>query len=333
MTRHTCRVLAWAVIASAWLVGCGDPPPPAKVDVPKPIRVGVFQIVEHPVVNELRFGFEEAIKAAGTVGGRPIELKYKNAQNDAAQIEEIARSFIAEQVDLVYALGTPVVVSIANKTRKIPIVAGAMTDPVAAAVAESWEKPGRNVTGTSDLPPVKAQLELAKRLLPQLRVVGVIYNSGESNSVAVMERARVAAKELGLELAERTVVTTTDVAAAATSLVGKCQAVYVPPDNTVHAALPNVLQTCSQARLPVFDCTADSVKQGALFALTVDYRELGRLSGRVALSILEGKDPASMPFVMIDKPALKFNSTVAKALEITLPQDVLDKGEDLGSVK
>lgn len=288
----------------------------------KPLVVGIFQIVEHPVCDAAREGFEEEMKKGGDIKGRPVRITLQNAHGDNALIDQIATKFVADRVDLVYVLGTPCAQAIASKTREIPIVLGGATDPVAAKMADSWEKPGHNVTGTSDLPPVDAQFAMLKEILPKARRIGIIYNAGESNSVAVVDRAKRTAEKAGLALVLRSVTGTAEVPQAATSLVGNCDAIYIPTDNTTHAALPALMQAARAGNLPVFNCTEESVKEGALFALAVDYREIGRLSARMAQEILEGKNPAEMPIRLLDNPSLVLNLDSAEALSVNLSEAV-----------
>jgi putative ABC transport system substrate-binding protein len=300
---------------------CGGDPSSTDPKQPGSVVVGLFQIVDHPAVDQIRGGFEGVLKGE-SVSGKTIKFDHKNAQNDSSLVDQIAERYVANQVDLVFAMGTPCVLAMAAKSRKIPVVAGAMTDPVAGGVAASWAAPGRNVTGTSDLPPVHDQFALAKQLIPSLSRVGLVMCPSEANSVAVMARAREAAKALGLTLVEKAALNTAEVATAVSALVGNCEAVYVPPDNTVHAALASVVQVARAAKLPVFDCTEDSVRAGALFALAVDYKVLGELSGKMALEILRGGNPATMPIRVIDRPSLVLNADVATALGIEIPSDV-----------
>lgn len=330
MPGQLIRTLSPLLVAS-FLIGCPPPsnqvpgstaPTGSAAPTSPSLTIGLFQLVDHPAIDQLREGFKEAIAQHGPIGGRSIEFDYQNAQNEPAQIEQIANKYVGDRVDLVYAMGTPCVQSMAQKTRDIPIVVGAMTDPVSAGVAATWDRPGGNVTGTSDQPPVQAQFELAKQLVPTLRRVGLLYNAGESNSTVVVSRVRTVATELGLTVVERTVTSTAEVSAAAESLVGNCDAIYLPPDNTVHAAIPAVIEAANAGRLPVFDCTEDSVRAGALFALGVDYRELGRLSGRMAIDILSGNPPAQMPIRVIDRPSLFLNAQTATRLSLSLSEEV-----------
>ncbi len=293
-----------------------------------PIRIGLFQIVEHTDVNALRNGFWEVVAPASPLDGRPIEFTMENAQNDNTMIEQISDRFVAARPHLIYVMGSSCAVSLAAKTRSIPIVLGAMTDPVAAEIVQAWERPGCNVTGTSDLPDVEKQLHLVSRLL-QVKRLGALYNQGEKNSVSTIKKVRETCARLGWQLVERTAANTGEVSPAATSLVGACDLIYVPPDNTIHAALHSVISTAEAARLPVVGCTESVVVSGGLFALAVDYRELGRLSGEMAIEILNGKNPVEMPIRTIEEPRLILNVGTARRLGIEIPEDLMESASRL----
>src|SRR5690606_1264247 len=241
-----------------------------------PLRVGITQIVEHPALDAARQGFIERMAELGYREGVDVVYDIHSAQGDTGTAMTIAQKFAADRVDLVLAIATPTAQAAAQVIRDIPILITAVTDPVSAELVESIERPGTNVTGTSDLTPVRAQLELLKLLAPSARRVGVIYNSGEVNSVVQVELARRAAADLGLEIVEAIAVNSSEVLQAAQSLVGRVDALYVPTDNTVVSAIEAVVLVAERARLPLISGEDLSVEQGALATVGLDYKQLGR---------------------------------------------------------
>jgi len=289
----------------------------------KPIRIAVFQIVDYELIANMRRAFAEEIQKSDLAKKRAVVVQeQKDAHNDVNLTNQIADQLIADKPDLIYVLGTPAAQALVQRTTTIPIVQGAVTDPVAAGMAASWEGSGRNYAASTDFPPVEAQFDLLGKILPKAKRVGAIYSSAESNSQALMTRVRPACKARGYELVERPVTGTAEVTMSATALVGKVDVIYVTTDNTVLTALPTLLEIARDNKIPVVTCTKEDVKQGALFALGASYEELARIAARIAVRILSGENPATIPIAFIDKPELYWNQGVAERLGISLPPDL-----------
>ena len=218
----------------------------SAVSFAQPLQIGVLQLVEHPALDAARQGFIDRLSELGY----EAEFDIQSAQNEMSIAVTIAQKFKSDRKDLVLAIATPAAQAAVNVIDDIPILITAVTDPVAAQLVDSIERPGGNLTGTSDLTPVRTQLELLTQIVPNARRVGVLYNSGEVNSVVQVQIARDAARDLGLTLVEATAATTAEVLQAAQSLVGRVDAIYVPTDNTVVAAIESVVLVSEQARLP-----------------------------------------------------------------------------------
>src|SRR5690554_5690043 len=241
-----------------------------------PLRIDITQIVEHPSLDQARQGFIDRLSELGYAEGIDIVYDIQSAQGDLATAQTIARKFQSDGVDLILAIATPTAQAAAHIVKDIPILITAVTDPVAAELVESIERPGTNVTGTSDLTPVRAQLELLKEIAPNAKRVGIVYNAGEVNSVVQVEIARAAAAELGLTIVEATAGNSSEVLQAAQSLQGRVDAIYVPTDNTVVSALESVVGVAERAGIPLIAGEADSVAKGALATVGIDYYMLGR---------------------------------------------------------
>jgi putative ABC transport system substrate-binding protein len=203
----------------------------------QPLVIGVTQIVEHPALDAARDGFIAALEEAGYKEGEDVVYDLQNAQGDFTNAISIAQKFKDDKVDLIVAIATPTAQAALQVNQEIPIVINAVTDPVAASLAKSWESSGNNLTGMSDAAPNKQQVELIPLFLPEAKNVGTIYNAGEANSVVQIEVARETCKELGLNLIEVTVSNSSEVLMAAQSLAGRVEAIYIVTDNTVVSAL------------------------------------------------------------------------------------------------
>lgn len=290
------------------------------------LKVGIVQIVEHPALDSAREGFIDVLTEHGYVEGENIAYQIQNAQGDMATANTIAQKFKNESLDLILAIATPTAQAVANLVKDKPILITAVTDPVAAGLVESAEKPGTNVTGTNDLQPMEGQFKLAQDLVPGARTVGIIYNAGETNSVTQVSMAKEIAAQLGLEVVEATADTSAGVLQAAQSFVGKADFIYVPTDNTVVSAISSVVKVAEENKIPIIAGEENSVFQGALATVGVNYYRLGRQTAEMAVKIIQGEaKPETMPIESQKETELVINVDAAKAMGISIPDALGDK--------
>ncbi|CEA07130.1 ABC transporter substrate binding protein [Arthrobacter saudimassiliensis] len=293
---------------------------------PESISIGISQLVEHPSLDAAREGFVRALEENGYTEGENLELDVQNAQADQATATTIASTFAADGKDLVLAIATPAAQAAAQAIPDIPVLFTAVTEPEVAGLVSSWDAPGANVTGTSDLNPVAEQLGLIKELDPDAKSVGIVYSSGEVNSEVQVELAEEAAKELGLEVKLATVSNSAEVQQATESL--DVDALYIPTDNNVVSALQTVIQIAEAKQLPVVVGEGDSVENGGVATYGLDYESLGYQTGLMALKVLEdGADPAEMPVETLEEIQLIINKSAAERLGVELSQEMLDKAD------
>jgi putative ABC transport system substrate-binding protein len=315
------------------LVGCGQKQDssqgaPAPEDK-KVVNLGIIQLVEHPSLDAARQGFLDILQENGYQEGDNLKVVFKNAQADMSIAQSIAQQFAQDSPDLILAIATPAAQAMAQATQEIPILITAVTDPVGAKLAESLERPGKNVTGTSDYFSVKEQILLLKEIVPHGTRIGLMYNSGEQNSVVQAEEVKAVAQELSLAVVEATPTNSSEVLQAAQSLIGKVDAIYVPTDNTVVSALEAVMKVSYENHIPMFPGEGDSVKRGGLATVGVDYYKLGRQTGEKALQILEGANPAEIPIDVQSDFSITVNLKAAKEMNVTVPQHILDRASEV----
>ncbi len=309
------------VLMTGLAAGCGgtQEKPAAK----KMYNVGVAQLVEHAALDAANKGFVDGLASKGFKEGQNIKFDKQNAQADQSNLQNIAQRFVTNKVDLICAIATPTAQTMANATKTIPIVGTAITDYEAAKLVKSKDKPGTNVTGTTDMNPVKEQIELALKLVPKAKTLGLIYCSSEVNSQLQAQMAKDAAKAKGLKVLETTVSTVNDIQQAAQNLVGKADVIYVPTDNVLASAMPTLTKITNEAKIPVVCGEAGMVKGGGVATLAVDYYKLGFTTGEMAADILSGKAKASE---MAIKAQTKFETVINKAevekLGLKLPADL-----------
>ena len=310
------RMLAFALIGSVAAALAG----PAFAQEIK--TVAVTAIVEHPALDAARKGIKDELAAAGYEDGRNLEFEFESAQGNPATAAQIARKFVGDAPDVIVPISTPSAQAVVAATKEIPVVFTAVTDPVGAKLVFDLTRPGGNVTGMSDLSPIGLHLGLISEIAPETRRLGVIYNPGEANSVTLVELIRKEAPERGLEIVEAPAPRSADVLAAAQSLVGKVDAIYVPTDNTVVTALEAVVKVGTDNQLPVFAGDTDSVPRGAIAALGFNYYDLGRQTGQiVAARAARARSPATFRSRASRTTELYVNPGAAEAMGVTIPPD------------
>lgn len=291
----------------------------------KPYEIGVVQLIEHNALDAAYDGFVAALADHGYVDGEGISLDFQNAQGDMSNLSTIGDRFVSQKKDMILAITTDAAQAMAGKTEIIPIVATAVTSYETAGLVESESAPGGNLTGTSDMNPVAAQIGLIAELVPQAQTIGLIYNSSEDNSVLQAGIAREAIEALGLAWVELTVTSVNDVQQTMQSLVGKCDAIYIPTDNTLAAAMPIVYDVAGPAGIPTICGESNMVLEGGLATMGIDYYDLGYKTGLMAIEVLGGADPATMPIQYADaSDAVTINGLVAEEMGYQAPEKYAD---------
>jgi len=296
------------------------------------LKIGISQIVEHPALDNCRDGFVDGLKQAGYVPGEDVIYDFQNAQGEFSNAISIAQKFKDDRVDMIVAISTPIAQACAQVTSDIPIIIGAITDPVAANIAESWESSGNNITGMSDAAPNEAQLKLIPRFFPEAKRVGTVYNAGEANSVVQVELSKEICSDLGLELIEATVSNSNEVLMAAQSLAGRVDVFYIVTDNVAVSAISSIVKVSMDEKIPIILADPTNVADGGFASFGIDYFTLGQKSAEKAVQVLEGKHPSEIPIGKLDKPEdLKFviNLDIAELINIDVSDEMLQEADSV----
>ena len=310
-----------AVLMSTSMVFAGGAKESASGE--KVYKIGVVQLVEHSALDASYQGFVDGLAEAGLVDGQNIQIDYQNAQGEQANCVTIAQKLVNDRSDLILAIATPAAQAVANLTRNIPILVTAVTDPASAQLVKSNELPGTNVSGTSDLTPVEAQIKLAKQMVPNLQTIGLLYCSSEQNSKFQIDIAKKVCDELGINYVEATVSNSNEIQQVTQSLVGKVEAIYSPTDNMIAAGMATVALVTNPAKIPVFCGEQGMTEMGGLATYGINYYELGKQTAKQAVAILkEGKNPADMPIEYLANGDLYVNMDTAQAIGITIPEEI-----------
>ena len=283
-------------------------------------KIGITQIVAHPALDSAREGFKDEIKESGL----NVTFDEKNANGEVATANMIANNFVTEKVDLIYAIATSTAQSAAQATNKLPVVFSAITDPEAAGLIKE------NVTGISDRVNVKQQLELLLKLDSKIKKVGVIYNSSEQNSKVQVDDLKKAASELGITIVEKSVTQVSEIPQASEALVRESDALYLPTDNLVASVINLITEKATAAKKVAFGAEAAHVKGGALITQGIDYYEMGKEAGKIAVEILKnGKKPSEIKFKKMDLNDIVINNKTLAAIGINLPEDIKSKAKTI----
>lgn len=293
----------------------------------KVVNIGIIQLVEHPALDASRKGFIDALNSKGFTDGEKIKLDYKNAQGEIPTSQTIANNFVSSKKDLIFAIATPAAQAAFNSTKDIPILVTAVTDPLKSGLVKSMDKPLTNVTGTSDALPMDKQFALMKKLVPNCKKIGILYNTSEANSEIAVKAAKEQAAKMNLELSVAGITSSNDISQALDSLISKIDLLYTPTDNLIASSMTLISSKCLEKKIPVIGAEKAHVEAGALATEGVDYYKLGFQTGLMAIDIMEGKKPADMAIQTLKEAKLTINGDTASKLNITIPSDLKNKAE------
>ena len=328
-------ILSWILIVSG-LVSCAKTSSSNESEKTKDISensneaqeiytIGINQLVQHDALDASREGFIEGLKEKGFEEGKNLKINYQNAQGDIAIAKTISDQFVTSKVDMIFAIATSSLQASYNATKDIPIVFTAVTDPIDAGVAESWESSGTNVTGTSDMVSMEEQLSLLTTLVPDIKTLGVIYNSSEANSLAQVQELKREADKNGIDIKEISVTTVNEINQNLNAAIASIDALYAPTDNTVASAYDLVGNICVNKNIPILCGEEAGVSKGGLCSIGIDYFKLGKEAGYKAAEILNGTKPSDIEISTLSDMSITINTDVAEKLNITIPEDINTK--------
>lgn len=289
--------------------------------------VAITSIVEHPALDAFKDGVVEALATGGFKEGDNLRVKYQTAQGNTGTAAQIARQYVGESPDAIVAIGTPSAQAVVAATKSIPVVFGAVTDPVAAQLVKERGPSGTNVTGMSDELPLEASLALIKKALPNVQKVGLVYNPGEINSKIVVDQLNKLMPQYDLTLVEAAAPRTVDVSSAARSLVGKSDMIFSTTDNNVIATYESLTKVSMDSKLPLIASDTDSVTRGAIAALGVNYKQLGVQAGEMVVRILNGEQPGDISWETSNRLETHLNKKMAERIGVQFSEELLNSAE------
>lgn len=289
-------------------------------------KIGLIQYMEHPSLDTIREAFMSRLEEWG-YDETKVEIDYQNAAGEMANANTICQKFVGDKADMIVAIATPAAQAAVSATEgtDTKVLFAAVNDPEKDLGIKNPESPEGNVTGTSDRIPVTAAVDLALQADPNLTTFGLLYNSGESNSVNAAEEAKAYCEEKGLTVVEGTVSNTSEIQQVATTLCDQADAIFTSTDNSIAASIAVVVEATRNSKTPWYVGADSMVQDGALAAIGINYEELGRQNADMAVEIMEGKAISEVPVYFFEEYETYINQTTLDAMEITMPEDVLAK--------
>lgn len=281
-------------------------------------KIGICNYVDDASLNQIVDNVRRTLEEIEEERGVSIELLYDNCNADATVMEQIISNFIAEDVDLMVAVATPVAMRMQALTEdnEIPVVFAAVSDPVGTGIVESLEAPGANVTGTSDFLDTNAIMNLIFALKPETETVGLLYDVGQDSSAAPIAAAKAYLTEKGIRVIEHTGSTVDEIMMAAQAMAAdNVDAVFTPTDNSIMKAELAIYETLAEAGIPHFTGADSFALNGAFLGYGVDYANLGAETARVIEAILlDGAEPAETAVKTFDNGTATVNTEICGQL-------------------
>lgn len=294
--------------------------PKNKSDMP---YVAITAIVEHPALDDVRYGLLAELADAGMKDGENLKINFQSAQGNTATAGQIAKQFVGDEPDVIVAIATPSAQSVVAATNTIPVVFAAVTDPVEAKLVPSWEASKTNVTGLSDLLPLEPQIKLMKQIIPNLKNVGYVYSPSEVNSTVVLKELEEKLTADGINVVPAPAQRTTDIPMATRSLKGKVDVIYTSLDNNVVSAYESMYQAAKESKIPLIASDTGSVARGAVAALGVNYHDMGRQAGKMVVRILNGEKAGDIKPETMETLDLHISPKHAEEEGISLPEVII----------
>lgn len=284
----------------------------------KTYKIGISQIVSHQALDKAREGFKDALAEAGI----KAEFDEQNAQGDVTIANTIANKFVTDKVDLVFAVATPTAQAMANASDDIPILFSAVTDPKAAGLV----KP--NVTGSSDKVDIEQQIVLLREISGDAKKIGFLYNSSEENSLVQLEELKKVAGKYNFEVVEQGISSANELPQAIDKMITQVDVIYLPTDNLISSSSALIAEKANAAKKITFAAESGMLENGIFITKGIDYYQLGKEAGKLAVEILkDGKKPSELPYKISETVEIAVNKQTLEQLGIKLPDDIMSKAK------
>ena len=303
-----------AILLTAAVLLCGI----AFAEAKTTYKIGICNYVDDASLNQIVENIENRLDAIGAERGVTFEIHYENCNADASVMNQIIADFIADDVDLMIGVATPVAMTMQAMTEdnQIPVVFAAVSDPLSAGLVESLEAPGANITGTSDFLNTSAVLNLILAANPDVKTIGLLFDVGQDASTTPIADAKAFLDEKGIAYKEYTGTNVSEVSMAADAAIADgVDALFTPTDNTIMTAELTIYEALAEAGIPHYTGADSFALNGAFLGYGVDYANLGVETANMAAGILvDGNEPATTPVMTFDNGTATINTETCEAL-------------------
>ena len=309
--------LGLALTIAASIAGCtNSETQQASDDAVK--KIAIIQLIDNGAFTQMREGLKTEIEESGIA----VEFEELNAQGDATTLQTYVQNAISKNVDMIATIATPATQATVAAQTDIPNVFVAVSDPVTSQILTTMEAPDKNATGTQNPIPVKKIFETSKKLTPDVKTYGIIYAESETNAVSTANQAKEYLDSVGIEYTEKTVANSADIQMAVGMLLEKCDALFIPNSAIIQDAMPVIMDAANRMKKPVYGSSAVMSESGALASVAISDFEIGRISGEMAVEILNGKAVCEVPAKAVEATVTTVNKATAQTLGITIPSDM-----------
>ena len=307
------------IMAAACMAACSPSnSAPASDADGKTVKVGICNYVDDASLNQIVENIQARLKEIGDEKGVAFDVSYDNCNADANLLTQIISNFIADDVDIMIGVATPVAMAMqaATEDNGIPVVFAAVSDPVGAGLVESMEAPGRNVTGTSDYLDTAAVMQLITAADPDAKNIALLYDIGQDSSTAAIAHAKEYLDANGIAYGEYTGTTVDEVTLAVQALIADgVDAVFTPTDNTIMKSELSIYEMLQEAGIPHYTGADSFALNGAFLGYGVDYVALGVETANMAADIaLDGAKPAETAVKTFDNGCATINTETCEKL-------------------
>ena len=284
------------------------------------LKIGIIQYMSHPSLDNCYNGIISALENSGI----EYTVDYQTGSSSSADADctNFAKNMVAANYDMIIAIATPAAKAAfaATDDTEIPVIFCAVSDPIAAGLVESMEAPGYICTGTSDVLDLAAQVAIIKAMQPDVKSIGILYTSSEDNSITNLKNFKSVCDKENIEVVATAVQGASDIPSAAEELASKVDCINNFTDNNVVNNLSVVLSAADKYGIPVYGSEEEQVVNGCLASVSIDYVALGKVTGEMAVEVLNGADASAMPVKTITEATPIINSSVLKKLGLSIPE-------------
>ncbi|MGT2887176.1 tryptophan ABC transporter substrate-binding protein [Streptococcus didelphis] len=292
--------------------------PQDKLVSQKRIKVGILQFVSHQALDDIERGIEDEL-----VKGRrdkTIDITLFNAQGDQSKLQTMSQQLVASKNNILIGIATPAAQALASATKDIPVMMSAVSDPKGARLVKNLLRPEANISGLSNKVPVTQTLDMIEELTPNVKTIGILYASGEDNSVSQVKDFKSHAEKRGFKIISYSVPSTNEVSSTMTIMSQKVDAIFLPQDNTIASAFSTVLNLSKENKLPLYVSVDTMVKEGGLASIAQSQYQLGVETAKQVKKIIRGEKISQVPVKIIDSGKPIINQKRAEELGITIPE-------------